>query len=93
MKRDFTCIKCPLGCSLHVTKEGRKLTVTGNTCHKGVKYVISELTTPKRIVTSSVAVQGRTRPLVSVKTKEAVLKEKILLCIKLLDRLSVQVPV
>jgi CxxC motif-containing protein len=93
MKRDLTCINCPLGCSLHATEEGGKITVTGNTCPKGVQYAVSELTAPKRIVTSSIAVQGGTRPLVSVKTKEAVPKEKILLCMEVLKQLSVQAPI
>lgn len=93
MKRDLTCINCPLGCSLHVTEEDGKLTVTGNTCPKGVKYAVSELTAPKRIVTSSIVVQGGVRPLVSVKTKEAVPKEKIFLCMELIRQLSVQAPV
>ena len=39
MLREFTCIMCPLGCSLEVTEEnGQVLEVKGNTCPKGREY-------------------------------------------------------
>lgn len=49
---EFTCIKCPLGCSLKVEKNNDEIIVTGNNCPHGKQYAIDEVTAPKRIVTS-----------------------------------------
>ncbi len=49
---NFTCIKCPLGCSLKIEKKGNEYVVTGNNCERGRLYAIDEMTAPKRIVTS-----------------------------------------
>ncbi len=76
-EKDLTCIVCPVGCIMHVVKDDQDITVTGNACKRGEKYAIDEMTAPKRMVTSSIAIIGGDMPLASVKTSEAVPKEKI----------------
>lgn len=76
-KRDLICIGCPLGCPVSVTSDGGNITVTGHTCAKGEAYAKKEVTTPTRIVTSSVIVEGGALTRVSVKTKEDIPKGKI----------------
>ncbi len=75
--REMTCIICPMGCSLRVTRDGENVTVTGNTCKRGEKYGIQELTMPMRTVTTSVLCKGGDRAVVSCKTINQVPKEKI----------------
>ena len=72
MKKEFTCICCPLGCQITVTKENGQFVVTGNNCPKGEKYVKDEMTNPTRMVTSMVNVNNGDIPVVSVKTKVAI---------------------
>ncbi len=73
--REFTCIGCPLGCSVTVELEGNEIVnVTGNTCKKGDSYVRKEITNPTRMFTSSVKVDGGIRPVVPVKTTDEVPK-------------------
>ena len=68
-KRELTCICCPLGCALTVEMEGGEVKgVTGNGCKRGAEYGPKEVTSPTRIVTSSVCVTGGTDSVVSVKT-------------------------
>ena len=74
--RDFTCIRCPMGCALHAEKCGDTVTVTGNTCPMGESYATEELVAPKRMITSIVTVTGRSTPL-SVKTSVPIPKEMI----------------
>lgn len=93
MKKEFTCICCPLGCQITVMEENGELVVTGNNCPKGEKYVIDEMTNPTRMVTSMVEVNGGDIPVVSVKTKEAIPKDKIDDCIKALKGVRVKAPV
>lgn len=92
-KKEFTCICCPLGCQITVTEENRQLIITGNNCPKGEKYVKDEMTNPTRMVTSMVQVNGGEIPVVSVKTKEAIPKEKIKDCIEALKGITVDAPV
>lgn len=92
--RKLTCINCPLGCSLSVTMDGKEVvSVTGNTCPKGEIYARNEVTDPKRVVTSSVYVLNGERNVVSVKTEEAIPKDKIFDCVEAMRDLKVKAPV
>lgn len=92
--RKLTCINCPLGCSLSVTMDGKEVvSVTGNTCPKGEIYARNEVTDPKRVVTSSVYVLNGERNVVSVKTEEAIPKDKIFDCVEAMRALKVKAPV
>lgn len=93
MKKEFTCICCPLGCQITLLDENGELWITGNNCPKGEKYVRDEITNPTRMVTSMVEVIGGDIPVVSVKTKEAIPKDKIMDCIKALKGVKVEAPV
>ncbi len=74
---NLTCIRCPMGCSLHVSVAGDEVTVTGNTCPRGADYGRQEVTAPVRTVTSTVPVTGGQIPVVSVKTAGDVPKDSI----------------
>ena len=93
MKKEFTCICCPLGCRITVTEEKGQLVITGNNCPKGEKYVKDEMTSPTRMVTSMVPVKEGVIPVVSVKTKEPIPKDKINDCIEALKEISIDAPV
>lgn len=93
MKKEFTCICCPLGCQITVENENGELKIIGNNCPKGEKYVRDEMTNPTRMVTSMVEVKGGDIPVVSVKTKEAIPKDKIKDCMAALKGICVDAPV
>ncbi|RHP41937.1 MULTISPECIES: DUF1667 domain-containing protein [unclassified Clostridium] len=92
-KRELICIGCPLGCPLTVTMEENGITVTGNTCKRGEIYAKKEVTNPTRVVTSSVHVNDGVIPMVSVKTKEDIPKDKIFACMEEIRRVFVAAPV
>ena len=74
MIRELTCIVCPKGCQLKVELEGKKvLSVTGNTCKRGVTYAETECTAPMRTLTTTAAVEGG--GVVPVKTDKTIPKE------------------
>ncbi len=76
--RDVTCIVCPTGCRIRVTKEGTTvLDVTGNTCRRGAAYASQEAVAPQRTLTTSVSVRRGELPLVSVKSSVPVPKERL----------------
>ena len=92
--RNLTCIGCPLGCQIQVTLENGEVSkVTGNTCKRGDIYARKEVTSPTRILTSSVAVAGGNLPMVSVKTAQDIPKEKIDQVMEAVKKIRVQAPV
>jgi CxxC motif-containing protein len=91
MKRELTCIACPLGCSLVVTLDGKAVTdVSGNTCPRGKEYAINECTAPKRTVTTTVRCENG--ELVSVKTSKPIPKEKVFEAMDIINSTIARLP-
>ena len=44
MKKEMTCISCPVGCRLTVYEKDGKIIIEGNACKRGEVYGISEMT-------------------------------------------------
>jgi CxxC motif-containing protein len=94
IKRELTCIGCPLGCMLQVELENDEVrNVTGYTCARGKEYAVKEVTNPTRIVTTTVRVTNGSLPVVSVKTSTDIPKDKIRDCISALKGVTVTAPV
>ncbi len=92
--KELICINCPMGCPLTVTLENGVVTsVIGNTCKRGETYAKKEVTSPTRIVTSTVKVEQGNTPMISVKTKEDIPKGKIFECVEALKDVVVKAPV
>lgn len=92
--KELICINCPMGCMLSVDiDDSGEMHVSGNTCPRGEIYAKKELTNPTRIVTSVVKVNDGELPVVSVKTKEDIPKEKINCVIKELADVEVKAPI
>lgn len=92
MKRNLTCIVCPIGCSLEVElKDGQVTSVKGNTCPRGEKYAISEVTNPERMVTTTIKCDnGMVLP---VKTDRPIPKDKVFGCMKIINSHICKLPV
>ena len=84
--RTIPCITCPAGCMIKVTyRDGKVLDVSGNSCERGDAYARAEVTSPVRLITSTVRTKGLNSPVVSVRTKDPVPKDmtdKIMRAIK-----------
>lgn len=90
---ELICICCPMGCRLTVEKENGEFKVTGNTCPRGKKYAIEEMTAPTRTVTSSIKVNGKNTEMLSVKTDKPIAKALIFDSLKELQTVTVIAPV
>ena len=74
---ELTCIVCPVGCRLRATVEdGQFVEYRATPANEG-HSALDELCAPKRAVTSTVRVEGGFLPLVPVRTREPVPKDKI----------------
>lgn len=92
MKRELTCIACPLGCSLTVTLDGKNvISVEGNTCPRGKEYAINECTFPVRTITTTVKCNDGT--LLSVKTSKPIPKDKMFDAMKIINSTVANLPV
>lgn len=92
--RTLTCIGCPLGCEMTVTLEDGAITkVAGQTCRRGEIYARQEVTNPVRTVTGTVRVTGGSAPVVSVRTRTDIPKERVAACAEAMKHISVQAPV
>ena len=49
---DTVCIRCPVGCHLHVEMQNNEVVVSGNRCPRGAEYGKQEFTCPMRTLTT-----------------------------------------
>ena len=91
MKKELTCIVCPLGCNLTITEENGDFQVTGNTCPRGKDYAVAECTAPTRTVTSTMKCENGC--LLPVKTDRPIPKDKIMDCMDHINQQVVPLPI
>lgn len=92
-KIEMICINCPLGCALTVERDGDNFKVSGNTCPRGEKYAVNELTHPVRTLTTTVAVANREGAYLPVKTAKPISKGKLFEAMALVNSTKAQAPV
>jgi CxxC motif-containing protein len=91
MKRELTCIVCPIGCQLSVTLENGVVTeVTGNTCPRGKQYATDECVSPVRTITTT----ARTADggVIPIKTDRPISKEMMFACMEKINHATVSLP-
>lgn len=93
-KETFTCIGCPIGCTLDVTMyDLENIVVEGNLCAIGDRYGKKEIVEPVRMVTSTVLVKNGVDNLVPVKTDKEIDKKLMLDLARSLTNVVVEAPV
>jgi len=92
--KNFVCIGCPMGCPLQLDHEGtRIIEVSGFECNRGAKYARQEFLSPRRGLSTTVAVEGGRWERLPVKVKGAVHKDKVLEAAREIHKLHVKTPV
>lgn len=93
MIRDITCIACPAGCEIRVEDTENGYLITGYTCARGKEYALQEVTDPRRILTTTIAVEGGVLPVLPVKTDRAIPKDMIFKCMEEINRIKIKAPI
>lgn len=94
MKKDMTCVACPLGCQITVElEENEVISVTGNTCKRGDAYARTEISNPVRSIHSTVKVANGEHPVVPCKTSGPIPKGAIFDVMKEINKVTVEAPV
>jgi CxxC motif-containing protein len=75
--KQITCITCPIGCRVSIDIQDDKFIVSGNKCKKGEEFARTELTSPVRSLTTTVRTAFPEMPVLPVRTRGEVPKEKI----------------
>lgn len=88
--KEFVCIVCPRGCHVKVDEQGQ---VSGNQCIRGKHYVQNEMTSPTRIVTSTVKLRSMLVPRLPVITTQEVPKDKIFDVMNEINQVEVVPPI
>lgn len=92
MKKNLTCIECPIGCEIEVELEnGAVVSVKGNNCPRGKLYAEAEVVCPKRVVTSTVRAENG--EMIPVKTDRPVRKDAIFEVMQKINRTTCKTPV
>jgi CxxC motif-containing protein len=91
----YLCIGCPLGCRLELDEDpgGDIVEVRGFSCRRGKDFAAQEHTDPRRLVTTTVAVDGARWPRLPVKTSGTVPKAMVRAVCDRLQAVRVQAPV
>jgi CxxC motif-containing protein len=90
----FTCINCPLSCSLELVEEdGEILEVRGNDCEIGRRYAEEEFRDPRRMVTTTVRVRDGILPLLPVVSTAPIPKSLVREAVRSLAGVVLEAPV
>lgn len=93
-KKNVTCIVCPVGCRIEVEVEnGNILNLSGYRCTRGLQYAKDEVTSPKRILTTTVRLKARDAHVLPVRTRAPIPKSKLKEAMQELKSVSVAAPV
>jgi CxxC motif-containing protein len=94
VEKKYICTLCPQSCdiALEIGETG-DMTVSGNRCHRGSVYAENEYREPKRMITTTVRIDGARIPLLPVIGTGPVRKERLRGCLDLLYKISVKSPV
>lgn len=88
---ELTCVICPRGCRVKVSDNFSE--TTGNKCPRGYVYAIQEAKEPKRILTSTVKIEGSGLKRLPVRSNSAIKKELMMEAMEFIKAFSVKGPV
>ncbi len=91
--KSIICTVCPVGCNIEVEMNDNKeiISITGNTCKRGLVYATDECINPKRTLTTTVFLDNG--KILSVKTSTAVPKDLLFECMKEINKTVAKAPV
>jgi CxxC motif-containing protein len=92
-EKEFVCIVCPNSCRLTVQENQGELEVHGAGCRRGMEHGKQEYMDPKRMLTTTVAIQGGVHPRLSVVSNGEVPKEKLQECLDYIYGIQIEAPV
>jgi len=92
---EMDCIVCPLSCHMTVRldEDGRVISIAGNSCRRGYEYAHQEMTSPTRVLTSTVRLEGAFYRRLPVITSGNIPKGKMQDVMREINKITVHAPV
>ena len=87
------CITCPKGCALELLRQGDTVLEASGGCKRGLEYAQREIADPRRMVATTVHIEGGLHPLLPVYTAAPIPKGRISELLAELRRVRVLTPV
>ncbi|MDX9784999.1 MAG: DUF1667 domain-containing protein [Spirochaetia bacterium] len=91
-EKEIICIVCAKGCRSLVCEDEEGLKVKGPLCKNGQAYVRREFRDPRRILTTTMAIEGQSCGRIAVRTKGPIPKDKVMDCVRYLKQHKVKPP-
>lgn len=97
-KKEMVCIVCPVGCRLTVECMKEFLvedaySITGNKCKRGVDYAVKEMTSPTRMLPTTIKIEMGILNRLPVRTRNPIPKELIFDCMDVINKVKVEAPI
>jgi len=92
----MVCIGCPIGCQLeveHLAGPDDAWRIAGYACKKGKTYAVEESTDPRRMVATTVAIDGAAWQRLPVRTAMPIPKDQVLALCRRLHAVRVRSPI
>ena len=90
---ELICTTCPKGCTLVISKGGETIVDVKAGCKRGKDYAQQELTDPRRMVATTVRIEGARHPLLPVYTAAPFPKPRIPELVSALRQVVVSAPI
>jgi len=84
MKKEFTCIVCPVSCNLIAEEIDGVLTIKNNQCNRGQVFGENEFTHPMRMLSSTVKITGRKLTRLPVISSDEIPKDRLMELVQIL---------
>jgi CxxC motif-containing protein len=78
---------------MNVEQRDDEIIVTGNTCQRGETYAVQETMDPRRVLTTTIFIEGAMHPMLPVKSQQPLPKDCIEACLRTLAAVTMDAPV
>lgn len=92
--KEIICIVCPKGCRIRAAEDKNgEMIIKGHGCKRGYLYAQSELTNPKRMLTTTVRSKVKGFPTLPVRSDKPLPKDMLFMCMDVINKTIVDLPV
>jgi CxxC motif-containing protein len=90
----ITCIICPNGCQITVVERpGSPPQIEGSTCKRGMEYAGQEHREPKRMLITTMRVDGGTLAVIPVRSNKELPKQRIFEAVEHVSHIALRAPI
>ena len=90
----ITCIICPNGCQITVyERPGSPPEIVGSTCKRGTEYADQEYREPKRMLITTMRIDGGTLAVIPVRSNKELPKERIFDAVEHVSHIALRAPI